>query len=127
MGAHVLILIKKCQKKKKRAQQCHVSSGDQMLAIDPTIAWAQLSSLLLHAPAGNRTRVCTVAGYYSTTRPLCPTPGLESFTVTARRGVSSFLVVTALPSPLEEDKEFAPSESLFNIMLPAKRVLASEL
>jgi hypothetical protein len=22
------------------------------------------------APAGNRTRVCTVAGYYSTTRPL---------------------------------------------------------
>ena len=23
-----------------------------------------------HAPAGNRTRVCTVAGYYSTTRPL---------------------------------------------------------
>jgi hypothetical protein len=25
---------------------------------------------LIHAPAGNRTRVCTVAGYYSTTRPL---------------------------------------------------------
>ncbi|KAK1557269.1 hypothetical protein Q3G72_021373 [Acer saccharum] len=24
------------------------------------------------APAGNRTRVCTVAGYYSTTRPLGP-------------------------------------------------------
>jgi hypothetical protein len=24
------------------------------------------------APAGNRTRVCTVAGYYSTTRPLVP-------------------------------------------------------
>jgi hypothetical protein len=24
----------------------------------------------LNAPAGNRTRVCTVAGYYSTTRPL---------------------------------------------------------
>ncbi|CAN0901722.1 hypothetical protein LINGRAHAP2_LOCUS21577 [Linum grandiflorum] len=24
----------------------------------------------IHAPAGNRTRVCTVAGYYSTTRPL---------------------------------------------------------
>ncbi|AES64019.1 hypothetical protein MTR_2g015880 [Medicago truncatula] len=23
-----------------------------------------------NAPAGNRTRVCTVAGYYSTTRPL---------------------------------------------------------
>jgi hypothetical protein len=23
-----------------------------------------------YAPAGNRTRVCTVAGYYSTTRPL---------------------------------------------------------
>jgi hypothetical protein len=25
-----------------------------------------------NAPAGNRTRVCTVAGYYSTTRPLAP-------------------------------------------------------
>jgi hypothetical protein len=25
-----------------------------------------------YAPAGNRTRVCTVAGYYSTTRPLVP-------------------------------------------------------
>ena len=24
----------------------------------------------INAPAGNRTRVCTVAGYYSTTRPL---------------------------------------------------------
>jgi hypothetical protein len=24
----------------------------------------------MSAPAGNRTRVCTVAGYYSTTRPL---------------------------------------------------------
>ncbi|KAF9675720.1 hypothetical protein SADUNF_Sadunf09G0061900 [Salix dunnii] len=24
----------------------------------------------MYAPAGNRTRVCTVAGYYSTTRPL---------------------------------------------------------
>ncbi|KAF9673420.1 hypothetical protein SADUNF_Sadunf10G0022400 [Salix dunnii] len=70
MGAHVFILIKKCKKRKTRAQQCHISSGDQMLAIDPTIARAQLSSLLLDAPAGNRTRVCTVAGYYSTTRPL---------------------------------------------------------
>jgi hypothetical protein len=36
------------------------------------------------APAGNRTRVCTVAGYYSTTRPPVPTstmvsplPGIE--------------------------------------------------
>ena len=26
----------------------------------------------IDAPAGNRTRVCTVAGYYSTTRPLVP-------------------------------------------------------
>ncbi|KAJ0053587.1 hypothetical protein Pint_01765 [Pistacia integerrima] len=25
---------------------------------------------MANAPAGNRTRVCTVAGYYSTTRPL---------------------------------------------------------
>ncbi|CAJ1961896.1 unnamed protein product [Sphenostylis stenocarpa] len=34
----------------------------------------EASSMLLNikktAPAGNRTRVCTVAGYYSTTRPL---------------------------------------------------------
>ncbi len=29
------------------------------------------------APAGNRTRVCTVAGYYSTTRPPVP-HGLQS-------------------------------------------------
>jgi hypothetical protein len=31
------------------------------------------------APAGNRTRVCTVAGYYSTTRPpvQAPLPGIE--------------------------------------------------
>ncbi|CAL9059248.1 unnamed protein product, partial [Musa banksii] len=27
-------------------------------------------NMKLNAPAGNRTRVCTVAGYYSTTRPL---------------------------------------------------------
>ncbi|XVE65039.1 hypothetical protein DITRI_Ditri07aG0150000 [Diplodiscus trichospermus] len=26
----------------------------------------------IHAPARNQTRVCTVAGYYSTTRPLVP-------------------------------------------------------
>ena len=57
-------------KKYSKSSAEPISSGDQMLAIDPTIATAQLSSLLLHAPAGNRTRVCTVAGYYSTTRPL---------------------------------------------------------
>ncbi|MFQ6663818.1 hypothetical protein Gotur_031182 [Gossypium turneri] len=34
--------------------------------------WSPKSSHI--APAGNRTRVCTVAGYYSTTRPL---PGIE--------------------------------------------------
>ncbi|KAG6752677.1 hypothetical protein POTOM_042708 [Populus tomentosa] len=48
----------------------HMSSVNQMIAMDPTIAKARLSSLLFSAPAGNRTRVCTVAGYYSTTRPL---------------------------------------------------------
>ena len=30
----------------------------------------QLKKKKANAPAGNRTRVCTVAGYYSTTRPL---------------------------------------------------------
>ena len=42
-----------------------------MVAIDPDHS----RRVFLHrktyfAPAGNRTRVCTVAGYYSTTRPL---------------------------------------------------------
>ncbi|CAG7880360.1 unnamed protein product [Brassica rapa] len=41
----------------------------QMTAKDPTNAIANFFTAL-YAPAGNRTRVCTVAGYYSTTRPL---------------------------------------------------------
>ncbi|CAN6971046.1 unnamed protein product [Brassica rapa subsp. trilocularis] len=41
----------------------------QMTAKDPTNAIANFFTAI-HAPAGNRTRVCTVAGYYSTTRPL---------------------------------------------------------
>uniref|UniRef100_A0A6N2MH34 Uncharacterized protein n=1 Tax=Salix viminalis TaxID=40686 RepID=A0A6N2MH34_SALVM len=44
----------------KQAQMHSKSSADQTL----------VSSQLGIAPAGNRTRVCTVAGYYSTTRPL---------------------------------------------------------
>ena len=37
----------------------------------PMIArWALGFIIAQAAPAGNRTRVCTVAGYYSTTRPL---------------------------------------------------------
>ena len=31
-----------------------------------------LKNQKVFAPAGNRIRVCTVAGYYSTTRPLVP-------------------------------------------------------
>nr|GEX36680.1 hypothetical protein [Tanacetum cinerariifolium] len=34
-----------------------------------------LIAVFVGAPAGNRTRVCTVAGYYSTTRPLCGSGG----------------------------------------------------
>ncbi|MED6179591.1 hypothetical protein PIB30_002415 [Stylosanthes scabra] len=40
-----------------------------MLVIDP-IHHSERKLLHSSAPAGNRTRVCTVAGYYSTTRPL---------------------------------------------------------
>ncbi|OMP01399.1 hypothetical protein COLO4_11909 [Corchorus olitorius] len=48
-----------------------LSSEGQTVVIDPTTTGAQISSWLPNnAPAGNRTRVCTVAGYYSTTRPL---------------------------------------------------------
>lgn len=42
---------------------------------DPSLPQEAQSSSSLDinfAPAGNRTRVCTVAGYYSTTRPLVP-------------------------------------------------------
>ncbi|KAF8116269.1 hypothetical protein N665_0020s0120 [Sinapis alba] len=46
-----------------------ISSGNQMSAKDPTSAYANFFTAQ-NAPAGNRTRVCTVAGYYSTTRPL---------------------------------------------------------
>ncbi|CAN6813540.1 unnamed protein product, partial [Brassica oleracea] len=41
----------------------------QKNAKDPTNAIANFFTAL-YAPAGNRTRVCIVAGYYSTTRPL---------------------------------------------------------
>ncbi|KAJ0018372.1 hypothetical protein Pint_10216 [Pistacia integerrima] len=38
--------------------------------MDPAIAEWLIITAPQYAPAGNRTRVCTVAGYYSTTRPL---------------------------------------------------------
>ncbi|PWA51260.1 major facilitator superfamily protein [Artemisia annua] len=49
--------------------------------MDPTNAKAYHHSFI--APAGNRTRVCTVAGYYSTTRPLILSWGSMALTPTA--------------------------------------------
>lgn len=47
-----------------------------------------------NAPAGNRTRVCTVAGYYSTTRPLVPFDelSLERPLLIAISGTASLII-----------------------------------
>lgn len=65
------VSIKSIKKTKERLR-CAILSPDYQAWWRPKVfTFAQLSSLHSdNAPAGNWTRVCTVAGYYSTTRPL---------------------------------------------------------
>ena len=67
-----LKLWKQKNKGKIRAQMCHNSSERIRSVIDSsiTVNTIFITAPTTTAPAGNRTRVCTVAGYYSTTRPL---------------------------------------------------------
>ncbi|XP_048131614.1 cathepsin O-like [Rhodamnia argentea] len=55
------------------------------------------------APAGNRTRVCTVAGYYSTTRPLYNPLAFLSVTLPQRESLSLVLVSANASSEVDDD------------------------
>ena len=56
--------------------RCSWISTRKWIKIDTPKEWINQNGFdvkkKIYAPAGNRTRVCTVAGYYSTTRPLVP-------------------------------------------------------
>ena len=63
------------KKKKKKARKCLVSSINLIIDIVANRSFQIMRTSIiiakhLDAPAENQTRVCTVAGYYSTTRPL---------------------------------------------------------
>ena len=94
-----------------------------MTAKDPTNAIANFFTAV-YAPAGNRTRVCTVAGYYSTTRPLV----LIDYLITEILFILNLYTSTrrkqnGREGGREGEREFGVSDLIYRMIVPqASRV-----